>query len=152
MENKIAATLKYNNNNDFIDDKISIGAVLAFCGNINIPKGVLPCDGKAYLKSQYPDLSHMLGSKFNKFDIKDPVFYFNVPYMCNMFMRWSGRRQQARIYSRKTALLQQFKILVEASGNHVHTLNNSGAHSHTYYKLFDRSDTSQLQYTANNNS
>lgn len=129
--NSSIANLKSSQN----PNNISIGTVLAYCGDINpvaMPIDFLPCDGRPCLKSQYPDLFRVIGPKFNKSNLSDPTLYFNLPDMRNMFMRGAqDDGERGTVSPWKTALPQTSKILVNSAGEHIHSLSNGGSHSHT---------------------
>lgn len=81
--------------------------------------GYLPCDGKQYLGSDYPDLSAYLAGAFNT--VNDGVS-FNVPDYRGMFMRVADYN-----------LAGETRTLVDPdAGRAVGSLQNDGVRSHIH--------------------
>lgn len=81
--------------------------------------GYLPCDGKLYLGSDYPDLFAYLANQFNS--ITDGV-HFNVPDYRGMFMRVADYN-----------LAGESRTLVDPDGGRaMGSLQNDGVRSHTH--------------------
>lgn len=54
-----------------------VGSIMFFAGPDQIPKGWLTCDGKAYLRADYPRLYAVIGSRYGVGD--PPNSTFRVP-------------------------------------------------------------------------
>lgn len=81
--------------------------------------GYLPCDGKQYLGSDYPDLSAYLANQFNS--VNDG-YHFNVPDYRGMFMRVADYN-----------LAGESRTLVDPDGGRaMGSLQSDGVRSHTH--------------------
>lgn len=106
--------------------ELQTGLVLPFAGSA-IPTGWLECDGKAYLKTQYPGLSDAIGTAFG-----GNTTHFNVPDLRGNFIRgWdhgAGRDPDA---ASRTTLATGGAI-----GNLIGSYQDDEleSHAHSYYR------------------
>lgn len=111
----------------------AIGGVFAFCGS-TLPDNYMFCDGSTLLISDYADLFVVLGTSFNQ-SATDSTLYFNLPDLRNQFVRGFDPSNSTRVLGSvemyKTALPRTRALVSDVSGNHMHTLDSAGGHTHS---------------------
>jgi microcystin-dependent protein len=123
----INVTGGYRINGNQMIDAIPVGTVISYT-NETLPSGWLKCDGSELLRSNYPDLFSVLGTKYG-----GSATTFKLPDMRSRTIIGSG----------------QNRSIGDTGGSETHTLtiDEIPAHSH---RVFNSQSTSALEYSATN--
>jgi len=105
-------------------DAIPVGTVISYT-NETLPSGWLKCDGTELLRSGYPDLFAVLGTKYG-----GSVTTFKLPDMRTRTIIGSGTS----------------RTIGEVGGSETHTLTIDEIPSHSH-KVFNSQSTSALEYS-----
>jgi microcystin-dependent protein len=109
-----------------------VGTIQAY-GGTKDPDGYMICDGRALLRSEYPDLFAVIGTSYGAPDSTR----FNIPDMRGEFLRGAdngaGVDTDARQASKSGGNTSGVgSIQDDNNKSHNHTEENTGGHSHTY--------------------
>jgi microcystin-dependent protein len=123
----INVTGGYRINGNQMIDAIPVGTVISYT-NETLPSGWLKCDGTELLRSGYPDLFAVLGTKYG-----GTATTFNLPDMRSRTILGSDESRSIGV--------------VGGSETHTLTVDEIPSHSH---KVFNSQSTSALEYSATN--
>jgi microcystin-dependent protein len=123
----INVTGGYRINGNQMIDAIPVGTVISYT-NETLPSGWLKCDGTELLRSGYPDLFAVLGTKYG-----GTATTFKLPDMRSKTIIGSG----------------QNRSIGDVGGSETHTLTINEIPSHSH-RVFNSQSTSALEYSAAN--
>ena len=127
VDGDINVTGGYRINGNQMIDAIPVGTVISYT-NETLPSGWLKCDGTELLRSGYPDLFAVLGTKYG-----GTATTFNLPDMRTRTILGSG----------------QNRSIGDVGGSETHTLTVDEIPSHSH-RVFNSQSTSALEYSATN--
>lgn len=120
------------------------GTIHAFAGS-NIPTNYALCNGDTLLISEYPELFSAIGNTFNTSNT-DSSLYFNLPDLRGLFIRGLDPLRTIGSIQPYSTALPKSKFYTSNNGDHTHTMNQAGQHSHNYDKSIDKLNANVLHY------